>query len=263
MKKFFNHKFNLVISIGEDCACTSYLRRCNLQNCSYPFDWLTKANFMTRIDLIVNDFQRFLEMEDLVSIEKKRDTYNGRRFDLYENTYNKFHFYHDFPIGVPLEKSFDDINKKYQRRIKRLYDKIETSESILFVWLSHSKLHNNEEIISGYQKLKDKFITKDIYMLIVENNPEKSQETLENDHILIVHHDTISDDKKHHYDPTMGNKTNNLKVFKKIRLNVTFQESMKRVLYKLCTFFAALIPNRVLRQNAKANINMYFYHAKL
>lgn len=35
----FNKKFDLVISLGEDCACTSYLRRYNLQDYSYSFDW--------------------------------------------------------------------------------------------------------------------------------------------------------------------------------------------------------------------------------
>lgn len=41
----FNQKFDLIFSIGEDCACSSYLRRYNLQDYSYPFDWLTKATF--------------------------------------------------------------------------------------------------------------------------------------------------------------------------------------------------------------------------
>ena len=62
----FNQKFDLIFSIGEDCACSSYLRRYNLQDYSYPFDWLTKATFKTRLDLLLNDFQGFLEKENLI-----------------------------------------------------------------------------------------------------------------------------------------------------------------------------------------------------
>lgn len=51
----FNTKFDLVISLGEDCACSSYLRRFNLQRCSFPFDWLTYAPFKNRIDLLCNN----------------------------------------------------------------------------------------------------------------------------------------------------------------------------------------------------------------
>lgn len=56
----FNKKFDLIVSLGEDCACTSYLRRFNLQKYSYPFDWLSNASFQTRIDLVCNDFKDFL-----------------------------------------------------------------------------------------------------------------------------------------------------------------------------------------------------------
>lgn len=71
----FDKKFDLIFSLGEDCACTSYLRRFNLQEYSYPFDWLTKADFFTRMDLLINDFKGFLEKDNLTQLDKS--TFNG------------------------------------------------------------------------------------------------------------------------------------------------------------------------------------------
>ena len=59
----FNDKtFDLIVSIGEDCACSTYIRKFNLQFASYPFDWLTKSNFDTRIKLILNNFKDFFKI---------------------------------------------------------------------------------------------------------------------------------------------------------------------------------------------------------
>ena len=65
-KKFL--KYNLFVSLGEDCACTSYLRDCKLQFASFPFDWLTHASFEKRIELVCNNFKDFLNFNDLYNL---------------------------------------------------------------------------------------------------------------------------------------------------------------------------------------------------
>jgi len=92
----FDRKFDLVISLGEDCPCTSYLRRFNLQDYSFPFDWLTKASFETHINLLVNDFENFLNKENLVLIQKPENTNVDNKHDYYKDTVLDFYFYHDF-----------------------------------------------------------------------------------------------------------------------------------------------------------------------
>lgn len=263
LKNFFNNKFDIVFSIGEDCACTSYLRRCNLQHNSYPFDWLTNAPFENRISLIHDNFSNFINLEYLKPLVKKAHNENEKKYDLYENILNGLHFYHDFPANVDLKDSYQKVYEKYQRRIERLYNEIENSEKILFVWLSHSKLHSNEEIIEAYKKLCERFKNKEIYLLVIENSLKNNITTLKNNQILIVHHDTASDDKKHHYDQTMGNKTNNLKIFKKIKLKTTLTTKIKRILYIACKNTISIIPHKKLRNQLKQDLNMFFYHAKL
>lgn len=83
--KKFSKKFDLIVSIGEDCSCTSYLRRCNLQKLSYPFDWLTNAPFENRIDLIINDFNDFLNIDDLEIMQKPTEFESDSNCDYYEN----------------------------------------------------------------------------------------------------------------------------------------------------------------------------------
>lgn len=262
MKDFFKNTFDFVVSLGYDCGCTSYLRRCYLQNNSYPFDWLTGANVITRAELIANNFENFLNLEDFEEIKKVTYNHNETIFDLYKNKRTNLFHYHDFPIGIPIEKSLPEIKEKYERRIKRLYEKIENSQKILFVWLSQS---NNKKLdfVESYDKLVEKFKDKEIYFLVIQNSQEENIELLKENHLLIVEQDTASDDKKHHFDATMGNKTNNLRIFNKIKIKTTLKEKLIRFLYKIATFLTYLIPNRAKRQATKQKINMFFYHAKL
>ena len=102
----FDTKFDLVVSIGEDCACSSYLRRCKLQDFSYPFDWLTKASFQSRLDLILNDFSNFLDKNDLYPLEKPKTGIVDEKCDYWADKRYDFYFYHDFPIGEQLEQSY-------------------------------------------------------------------------------------------------------------------------------------------------------------
>ena len=260
---FFDNKFDLIVSLGEDCACTSYLRRFNLQNHSYPFDWLTNGHFENRIELVVNNFKDFINKDDLKEMERPKHFPPDSLHKYYENTRTKLYFWHDFSLNIDFDEDYNAVKEKYDRRIKRFYEEIEKSEKVLFVWLSHSSVQDVELIKETYSRFTNKFLGKEIFLLMIENSSDYSVQSLENDHIMIVNQDTVSDDKKHHYDPTMGNKTNNLKVFKKIRLKTTFLEKLNRFAYSAAIFIAGLIPNRGLRQKAKANINMYFYHAKL
>ena len=263
MKNFFQNKFDFVVSIGEDCACTSYLRRCKLQHNSYPFDWLTNASLGSRIDLIIDNFLDFFNIEDFKELKKKANNHNDKVFDLYENIKNGFYFYHDFPANIPLEQAYVSVKEKYERRIRRFYKEIGDANKILFIWLSHSKQHTEQEIVLEYKKLKEKFELKEIFLLIIENSQSKSIKVLENAHILMISQDTISDDKKHHYDQTMGNKTNNLRIFRQIKLNLTFEEKVKKLSFSICVALTNLIFVKRVRTIAKGKLNKAFYHTKL
>ena len=79
MKTFFKNKFDFVVSIGQGCASTSYLRRCNLQNFSYPFDWIAGPQFDMITDFIINGFQDFLNINEQ---SRNEEIYKKRREDV-------------------------------------------------------------------------------------------------------------------------------------------------------------------------------------
>lgn len=68
----FTNKFDLVVSMGEDCACAMYLRKSSLRDASYPFDWLCHATFERRIECLKNHFDGFLEKENMRRLDKRR-----------------------------------------------------------------------------------------------------------------------------------------------------------------------------------------------
>lgn len=172
----FDKKFDLIFSLGEDCACSSYLRRFNLQEYSYPFDWLTRANFFVRIDLLLNEFQGFLNKENLVKLDKS--TFKGQKDeknDYYWCKKTDFNFYHDFDNKIPFDESFKLVKTKYQRRIQRLYKEIKSAQNILIIWWSRDKHQDINKVIQAHQALSQKFNSQTIYMLLMEFDKQEKQ----------------------------------------------------------------------------------------
>lgn len=162
-------EYNVIISLGSNCACTLFLRHVGLQKESFPFDWLSSHSFEARVLLLANGFKNFFNREDFVMT--KKNTSNDGQADIYRNNKTGFFFHHDFPSDCSLEDVFCEVNKKYERRIKRLYDKIETSKRVLFVWLDSNYCLTEKQILDGYVLLSQKFPHQKISFLIVEHDP--------------------------------------------------------------------------------------------
>ncbi len=156
-------KYDLIFSIGEDCACSDYLRRNNLQIASYPFDWLTAAPFESRIHLLVNDFKDFLNIEDMKILPRSINPIADTHCDYYENTRTKLYFMHDFPIGLPIEETFNEVKAKYSRRIVRLISQIEKANEVLIVWHGRQNLLDDEQILIAYDAIIKRFPCKKIH----------------------------------------------------------------------------------------------------
>lgn len=60
------NRYDVIYSLGRDCSCAMYMRQTNLRSCSGPFDWLTHAGFEKRFELMINNFDEFLEQSDLL-----------------------------------------------------------------------------------------------------------------------------------------------------------------------------------------------------
>lgn len=169
-------KYDFVFSLGEACSCTQALRSSNLQYASYPLDWLFGSDFNGRVDILISEFNQFIERSDL------QYSYSERSIscDAYFNNKNQITFNHDFPAGVPLEESYPMVAEKYQRRINRLLDNIKNADSVLIVYIEtpNNKNHTSDkDIICGWEKIKEKYFNKKIDLLYFMNDatlPPKS-----------------------------------------------------------------------------------------
>jgi hypothetical protein len=245
-------KYDFIVSIGRDCACTMYLRNNNMQFKSYPFDWLTNANMKKRFELILNDFKDFLNIEDLMLIPKYSHIPNDNNHNYYESKKSEFYFFHDFPANVELEGSFPEVKAKYDRRIKRFYEQVKNNEKVLFVWLYHGENDlSDEEIISYGSKINEK-LNKKIDMFIFETNKSMQADqyniTFLNDNIrkCICNLYSAGFDNI-----TQGNEELGNKIFKEnIKLKIGLKQFLnKKIKQKAVKFISAFIPDKQKRKN--------------
>jgi len=115
----------LVISLGVDCSIKFLLKKKNIEQPTFPFDWIVSYKGVT--DLISNNLQ-------------KSKLIDGKNLDTYIDKKNGILFMHD-------DKK--DIYEKYTRRLNRLNKYLEYYEKknkkIIFMRKSHNILHHLED----------------------------------------------------------------------------------------------------------------------
>lgn len=255
----FDKKFDIVISIGEDCACATYLRKFNLRKKSFPFDWLTGADFNTRIELLLNEFQDFLNRNDFEINEKARKSaaLKDERNTSYINLKSGFLFHHDFRSDVPFDEMLTYVQEKYSRRISRMYDLIKARPYVLFVFKNKTSNLPNEDYTKAQEKLALKF-SKPVYILILENNDSANniiKEELLSKNVLKFTSNFNDWKNDKHKNAVMGNMALCNKVFKQIKIRRTFLENWKIleqvILVEIVKFFCMFILNKEKRHKTR------------
>ena len=130
----FETQYDLVFGIGGACSCSQILMKCCLQFNSYPYDWLFGSDILTRVKILSNDYKDFINFEDFEDAGYDNKDKNNL-CEAYHNKNNDITFNHDFAYGKPLIETYDAVQQKYERRIKRQIRQIENSENILVVYL--------------------------------------------------------------------------------------------------------------------------------
>ena len=244
-------KYDLIASIGDTCATSIYLRRNKLQYASYPLDWIGHDPFSGKIEFLTNHFTNFMNIEDIVPMEKPESD-EDVNCDAYRNTRTGTLIWHDFPTGVPFEKSFPEVKNKYDRRISRLYKRIEKSKNILFVWFSPRIHLKDEEIIAGQQKLAQYFAPRHINLLIIEDDKTATQitETHLSDTVTKITYNMFSPIPEAPVSTVLGNLASGTQIFQQYQLNTPwwFMPMLKIV---------RCIPHKALKKNLKRKLYNY------
>lgn len=109
------NNFSNFISLGYFCSVARDLEKIGLRDFSSPFDWIL-SDFKSVISLINNNFMNFMNYENLAQSKNDRTHYLDLK--------NKIFFFHDFSKYKSLEKQYDCVYEKYNRRIIRFYKEI-------------------------------------------------------------------------------------------------------------------------------------------
>jgi hypothetical protein len=134
-------KYKHIISLGFFCSVSSELERIGLRDSSYPFDWLI-SSFDSVLELINNGFKDFLCLDFMQQYSNDPSRYINNKYNI--------HFFHDFDKYKKCEEQIDEINNKYQRRIKRFYRSIH--EPTLFIRYIKDK-NEGDYIELNYNKI--------------------------------------------------------------------------------------------------------------
>lgn len=156
-------KYDLVVSLGANCICSGLLRGINLQDYSFPFDWLGGAELKDKIEIVINDFKDFFNLEDLEKIGSRT---NPEPCDIYKNKRTGIVFNHDFQINVPIEKTYPLVKAKFDRRQNRLLELIKKSKKILFVYVEApgKTTYEAKYLKEAYELLKNAYPEKEIHL---------------------------------------------------------------------------------------------------
>lgn len=245
-------KYDIIYSIGRDCACAQYLKKNGLRLTSGPFDWLTNAGFEDRFELMLNDFQYFLDKKYLKQMPKPTQFPADKNNDYYENIKTKLYFWHDFPADKSFEEAYPEVKQKYERRIKRFYDNIKNKDKVLLVWFSQVHQTPDDVVIDLCNRFSEK-MGKNIDFLIIEHSEglnEARKQMLANNIERWYCHATKFDEQG--VPQTLGNTELVEPIFLQKRLIIPAADRIKNFLLKFFVKFICLfIPVKKWRKRIR------------
>lgn len=265
MYSYSAEKFDLIFGIGENCDTSLILRHFELQLCSYPLDWVRGGTLANRIELLCSNFEDFFNKEDLKQVDnaKNPDT------NVYFNKKNNLHFVHDFLASESFEKNYSDVKNKYQRRIERLFSKIEQSRKVLVVYIAKNaeksedskKAENIESLIEKAQeKLAQKYKNTSFHFLYLVKSDEVESVSSTYDEKLKLRTVKLKTIIEQRTVNILGMQMRTTgyslldKVFKQYKLIKPPLQKLKNIYYWLCKLSVSLMPISSLKRMMKHNL---------
>ena len=121
--------YDLICSLGGNCAAAFQLKYSNMRCFSLPFDWVYIENekpIEYLCEGFTDGFKNLALKENLKRIEGSKE-----HPVIYQDTYSGYFFPNHFKENA--EKEYSGFNKKLRRRIDRLNTKIKNAQKVLFI----------------------------------------------------------------------------------------------------------------------------------
>jgi len=149
-----------VISLGPKCEVGVMRRVFKIDSPYYPFDFMTTTNFTVVCDIIEKRFAGFFDRNNLKFWRKR-----------YINTkYNGLEFNHEFSDAHPFDSYYQHEFEKYQRRIDRFHEVLQSAKPVFFFRRS---VEYKDAL--RFCNLIQKFSPQLNFLLIVINGGEKKK----------------------------------------------------------------------------------------
>ncbi len=157
-------QYDEAVSLGTACQSAWQLEANGMRKLAYPFDWLITP-FDSLVSFITCRGVNFLDKDKLAVVEVLPG--NPSMLHIVDLLYN-IHSIHDF-YG-PDMSNYDAVKAKYDRRIKRFFNLLDSNKKILFVRVQISR-SEAEEI----DRLFQTFYPKLRYTLVAVSEDPNAQ----------------------------------------------------------------------------------------
>ncbi len=169
-----NMKYDNVISFGINCATSAQIQMRKLRLDSGPIDWVYCAATERLFDQLKHWFEN--DFEDILGnplelLEAGADFFGNLCF---HDATAGYIFSHEFDSPQIPDALLKEVQARYRRRGKRLCEKLRAGGKHLFV-LTRGKSHfSEEEVVTFFAWLRERFPTATIDALLVYHSaPEK------------------------------------------------------------------------------------------
>jgi len=154
--------YDSVFSLGDLCLTSIQLKKNNLRPFSGVLDWMASPSLSSVNRLLKNRFVGFMDLPNLRIIGYASDQLICVSDDGYQIVSN-----HDFEVGKNTLShlgGYPEVREKFDRRIKRFLEKMETSKRILFV-----RTEGTFEEVLELESILSKMVKHDFRILIVNH----------------------------------------------------------------------------------------------
>tara|TARA_B100001063_G_scaffold138607_1_gene129483 strand:+ start:12638 stop:13300 length:663 start_codon:yes stop_codon:yes gene_type:complete len=169
--------FDYCISLGHSCDVANSLIDACIRDASYPFDWcFTKVSKIK--EFFENDFTNFFERSNLIM----SSGYVGHPAS---DKGGGIIYVHDgkFKELMRNDTFFEEQKNKYNRRVKRLYEKLNNDNNILFIHILHPDA-GTTDIFNLIETVSNKNFKSNIKFLILSS--KKDYTNLSNENVKFI-----------------------------------------------------------------------------
>lgn len=169
--KLHNKTYDAVIPFGHTCAAAMYSSERGFRRCSLPFDWIGSglAGIKALAGYVLNGFEGYMAPEQLVHWDPFKNIPPDAYHDPYWNPGTQLIFVHDFRKGIPMAEESVAVKERYNRRIRRLYEILESpAKKLLFCW-AYDEHPSSETLIEVACAMRKRFPQGEIDLLFMES----------------------------------------------------------------------------------------------